>query len=324
MSLPKVTICTPTFNRRPFIPMLIRCVNHQIYDKALIEWVIIDDGTDPIGDMVAHLPNVKYHYLTAKITLGKKRNMMHTKATGDIIIYMDDDDYYPPERVSHAVEMLMLNPSALCAGVSEMHVYFKHLKEMYKFGPYGQNHATAATFAFRREFLSFTEYDDTACVAEETNFLKNYTVPLVQLDSLKTILVFSHNHNSFDKRSMLANTSPYINKSAVLVEDVVKDKQTYAFFMDDIDNLLSAYVDGDISMKPDVLLNIELIKARRQHTIDMINEQSLRVANITREKLFAEQAVVLNDVMKENIKLKEKYDKMKSIMDSMVHAAKKN
>jgi glycosyltransferase involved in cell wall biosynthesis len=25
---------------------------------------------------------------------------MHKQCSGDIIVYMDDDDYYPPERVS--------------------------------------------------------------------------------------------------------------------------------------------------------------------------------------------------------------------------------
>ena len=36
--LPKVSLCTPTFNRRPFIPMLINCMNRQTYPKKLIEW----------------------------------------------------------------------------------------------------------------------------------------------------------------------------------------------------------------------------------------------------------------------------------------------
>ena len=28
---------------------------------------------------------------------------MHEKTKGEIIVYMDDDDYYPPDRVNHAV-----------------------------------------------------------------------------------------------------------------------------------------------------------------------------------------------------------------------------
>jgi glycosyltransferase involved in cell wall biosynthesis len=32
--------------------------------------------------------------------LGAKRNLIHKHAKGDILVYMDDDDYYPPERVA--------------------------------------------------------------------------------------------------------------------------------------------------------------------------------------------------------------------------------
>ena len=63
---------------------------------------------------------------------------------------MDDDDYYPPERIAHSVEMLIANPQALCAGSSEIYIYFKHINKIIQFGPYGPNHATAGTFAFKK------------------------------------------------------------------------------------------------------------------------------------------------------------------------------
>ena len=57
---PFVSICTPTFNRRPFITHMIKCFNHQDYPKSRMEWIIIDDGTDHIGDLVKDIPQVKY------------------------------------------------------------------------------------------------------------------------------------------------------------------------------------------------------------------------------------------------------------------------
>ena len=62
---------------------------------------------------------------------------MHTKTKGEFLVYMDDDDYYPPERVEHAVDVLQKNPRALCAGSSELYVYFKHIDQMYQSGPFG-------------------------------------------------------------------------------------------------------------------------------------------------------------------------------------------
>ena len=269
VKLPFVSVCTPTFNRRPFIEMMIKCFDSQDYPKNKMEWVIVDDGSDPIEDMVKSHPNVKYFKYDEKMTLGKKRNIMHKRSCGDIIVYMDDDDYYPPERVSHAVERLMGNPTALCAGSSEMYIYFKDNKDkckMVQFGPYGPDHATAGTFAFKRKLLKETKYNDEACLAEEREFLKNYTVPFVQLDPLKTILVFSHSHNTFDKRTLLKNMAgnQYINYSTKQVEDFIKDKDTIKFFVEDVEDKLRAYEPGNINMKPDVLKQMKELEDKRK------------------------------------------------------------
>ena len=173
-TIPFVSVCTPTFNRRPFIPIMLECFRNQTYPKDRIEWIIIDDGTDKIKDLVkgSGISQIKYYELPEKIPLGAKRNLMHEKSKGSIIVYMDDDDYYPPERISHAVEVLTSNKEALCAGSSELYLYFKHIQKMYQFGPYGPTHATAGTFAFKRELLTLTKYNENACIAEEREFLK--------------------------------------------------------------------------------------------------------------------------------------------------------
>ena len=86
--MPKVSICTPTYNRRRFIPFLIQCYEGQTYPRSLMEWIVVDDGDDPVGDLFADVSGVKYFYQKEKMKLGKKRNYMHEKTTGDIIIYM--------------------------------------------------------------------------------------------------------------------------------------------------------------------------------------------------------------------------------------------
>lgn len=267
---PLVSVCTPTFNRRPFIPIMFECFRNQTYPKDRIEWIIIDDGTDKIKDLVnsSGIPQIKYFELPNKITLGAKRNMMHDKSTGQIIVYMDDDDYYPPERISHAVEVLNANKTALCAGSSELYIFFKHIQKMYKCGPYGPTHATAGTFAFRRELLNVTRYNDEACLAEEREFLKGYTIPLVQLDPMKTILVFSHDHNTFDKKKLLNNKHPeYFRESEKTVDMFIRftdEAKIKKFFLKDIDDKLAKYSPGDPSMKPDVLTQTKEIEEKRK------------------------------------------------------------
>ena len=274
---PFVSICTPTFNRRPFYEMIIQCFNHQTYPKDRMEWIIIDDGTDKIEDLVKDIPQVKYFKYDEKMNLGKKRNLMHDKSKGDIIVYMDDDDYYPPERVAHCVETLQKNPQAMVAGSSEMYIYFKHINKMYQFGPYGPNHATAATFAFRREYLKHSRYEDGAALAEERHFLKGYTTPFVQMDPLKTILVFSHIHNSFDKKKLLEEQgpNPFVKESTKTVEDFVKEPEIKEFFINKIELLLEKYEPGRPENKPEVLKQIQEITEKRKKMQEEHQRQQL-------------------------------------------------
>ena len=263
--LPFVSICTPTFNRRPFWEYAIKCFNHQDYPKDKMEWIIIDDGTDKIKDLVCNISQVKYFEYDVKMPLGKKRNLMHEKSKGEIIVYMDDDDYYPPERVSHAVNMLVTHPNALCAGASEIYIWFKHIQKMYQFGPYGPNHATAGTFAFKRELLLDHKYEEHAALAEEKAFLKNYSVPFVQLEPKKTILVFSHIHNTFDKKILLEHGENNFQKtSSRTVDEFIKDSAMKEFYMNTIDTLLKDYQPGHPSNKPDVLAQMVEIEIERK------------------------------------------------------------
>ena len=274
---PLVSVCTPTFNRRPFIPITFECFRNQNYPKDRIEWIIVDDGTDKIADLIekSNIPQIKYFSIDKKMSLGEKRNYMHKQTKGSIIVYMDDDDYYPPDRISHAVERLTSSPTALCAGSSEMYIYFKHIKKMYQSGPYGPNHATAGTFAFKSELLKQTQYENHAALAEEKAFLKGYTVPFVQLDPMKTILVFSHEHNTFDKRKLLENPHPDVFKESPKTVDMFikfKDEEHIKkFFLKDIDNLLSKYEPGLPKMKPDVLKQIKEIDEERAKMMEQHN-----------------------------------------------------
>lgn len=313
---PFVSLCTPTFNRRPFIPYMIRCFELQTYPKDRIEWIIIDDGTDPIGDLVTNIPQVKYFYYGEQMLLGKKRNLMHSKCTGDIIIYMDDDDYYPPERISHAVETLINNPKYLIAGLSEMYIYFNSYQMMYKCGPYGRYHSTAATFAFRKELLLQTKYTDEDALSEENTFTKQYTIPLIQLDPLKTILVFSHKHNSLNKEKLLENpVESKTQPSMFTVDDFIKDPILKEFYTFSMNNLLENYKPGIPENKPELLAQMKKIDEERQKRIDehnnMLKAQQKLLSIFERssnkdvetlrneyEKKLSDKNIIINELLK--------------------------
>jgi hypothetical protein len=192
---------------------------------------------------------------------------------------------------------------------------------MYQFGPYGEKHSTAATFAFRRELLKQTQYDNDACLAEEKQFLKNYTIPLVQLDPMKSILVFSHTHNSFDKKMLLENKEKdrFIKLSDKKVDDFVKDPSIKHFIMVTIDEYLEKYEPGDPKYKPDVLKQMSEMKERREKIIEhhkkeqdeskqKMNSIVNNSKNIDYSNKFQEQTSLIMELMRENRELKEKMD----------------
>ena len=225
MNKPFISICTPTYNRRKFIPKLIEMVKKQTYPQERIEWLIYDDGTDKIADLVETIFNVRYFYNNEKKTIGYKRNFLNRKAKGDIIVCMDDDDMYSKKRVEHAVETLLENPQVKCVGCSEIYVMFKtndEESEIWKFGPYGINHGTAATFAYRKDLVNMTTFNENVKSCEEKSFLKEYTIPMAQLDPFKTVLAVSHDTNTVDKRRMIQQENKEKTKAVKCEDDVDK------------------------------------------------------------------------------------------------------
>lgn len=333
---PTVSVCTPTFNRRPFIPYMIKCFDSQDYPKDKIEWIIIDDGTDLIEDLVKDHPSVKYFKYDTKMTLGKKRNIMHDKSSGEILVYMDDDDYYPPTRISHAVKTLQNNSEALCAGSSEIYIYYKNIEKMYQFGPYGPNHSTAGTFAFKRKLLHLTRYNENASLAEEKEFLKEYTIPFVQLNPLDTILVFSHNHNTFDKRKLLEDISgnPFIKVSDKIVNDFVKNEEVKKFFLLDIDEQLKQYEPGKPEMKPDVIEQMKSIEKKRLEIINKRKEKnneheenSKRLFELQREKikeLTEFKNEIINKIQKITVENVQKDSQIRKLKEELISKNKEH
>ena len=77
-------------------------------------------------------------------------------------------------------------------------------------------HATAGTFAFRRKLLQQSHYEDDAVLAEEKFFEKLYH-SICTIDPFHTILVFSHEQNTFDKRRLINKDNSLCKETAVNV-----------------------------------------------------------------------------------------------------------
>lgn len=232
--LPLVSIVTPTYNRRRFIPSLIRMVQQQTYPRDKMEWIVFDDGQELVEDLFEAaretLPALKFIRSEDKCTLGEKRNRLNEEARGEIIVAMDDDDFYFPERIEAAVAALSQRSSVDLAGSSEVYMYFTDIKEIYKIGPYFPNHATNGTMVWRKRYAMTHRYDEMVVFAEETSFLEGYKNTLVQLDPMKVMLVMSHTDNTFDKTELRAANNPLFKKTNLKLKDFIKDEVLREFF----------------------------------------------------------------------------------------------
>ena len=235
INYPLVSVITPTYNRRNFIPTLIQCFLNQTYPKDRMEWIVLDDGTDSVEDVFLKytdkLPMLRYIRNEEKQLIGAKRNRLNKEANGSIIVAMDDDDYYPVDRVMHVVNKFKQNPGIELAGSSEIYMYYTDIKTIYKLGPYNPRHATNGTMAWRKSYTLKHVYDETVTHAEEKSFLESYKNPMIQLDPFKVMLVISHSENTFNKTKMREDpTNPYVKKTGMKVRDFVKESDLKKFY----------------------------------------------------------------------------------------------
>jgi glycosyltransferase involved in cell wall biosynthesis len=238
----EVSVVTPTYNRRMFIPTLIEIYRAQIFPKDKMEWIILDDGKDNVEDLfidaLKTIPNIRYIKKDYKMRLGAKRNELNRLAKGEIIVAMDDDDYYPPDRVISVVNAFRKNPKIELAGSSEMNLYYLDSKKIYTIGPYSNSHATNGTMAWRKSYSDKHKYDEFVTKAEEITFLENFKHPMIQLNPLSTILVICHEDNTADKNELrnehllrIKDINSKFRESVYKLDDLVKDKNIRNFYL---------------------------------------------------------------------------------------------
>tara|TARA_B100001123_G_scaffold446758_1_gene602158 strand:- start:202 stop:2430 length:2229 start_codon:yes stop_codon:yes gene_type:complete len=121
INLPKVSILTPTFNRRKFLRLMISNIKYFDYPKDKLEWLILDSfgkegekgerlfkNINEIKNIKNHLGiEINYHFINEKMSIGQKRNWLSKNSKSDILINMDDDDIYISSYIRNSIEMLL-------------------------------------------------------------------------------------------------------------------------------------------------------------------------------------------------------------------------
>lgn len=124
--LPMVSVITITHNRSHFFTLMWNNWNNYKYPKEKLEWVIVDDSTDPKHDLTDIIPqynNIRYIKLDKHMTIGDKRNYAVSQCSYDYIVHQDDDDFYFPDSILAKVRVLKKYKKCDCCFSNSLAVY---------------------------------------------------------------------------------------------------------------------------------------------------------------------------------------------------------
>ena len=229
---PSVSLVTITqYKRFKCLEILIDIIFNQTY-KNIIEWVIVE-GSHNYEDILNNSLNIQNLIANSKLNfpiiyvkpendtkLGGLRNIGNEKCVGDITVCMDDDDFYPNNRVEHAVTKLMSSSYKL-AGCDKMLMYDYNLGKLYQFKGFGPNHSTNSCMAWKKEYLLNNKHDETKESGEELSFTQNYTQKMVQLDPKSSVILSSHNSNTYNKKKIIVSIYAQQNDSMKEVHESI-------------------------------------------------------------------------------------------------------
>jgi glycosyltransferase involved in cell wall biosynthesis len=169
MAQPLVSCIMPTYNRRRFVPQAIRYFLRQDYPWR--ELLIVDDGEDPIGDLVPDDERIRYVRLERRQSVGAKRNLACQMSRGELIAHWDDDDWFAPQRLRVQVTQLLAAGADVC-GARELLYYDLQAGKawLYRYPLDRRPWLIGGTLLYRRSAWAAHRFPDRN-VGEDTGFV---------------------------------------------------------------------------------------------------------------------------------------------------------
>lgn len=188
MCTTSVLLCT--HDSRKMLPLAIESYLQQDYPS--LELVVVDDGSDPIYDMVKDLPGLHYRWLPAE-NLSQKRNAGIAAARGEFIAHFDSDDWSGPRRISEQVEKLT-QENAKVVGYSKA-FWFDVRKNISCYASCG---LWGAALTYERQWALGHPWDETKVSCEDGWFLKPAIESgvAVEMDGGDNFVALQHNGNA--------------------------------------------------------------------------------------------------------------------------------
>jgi|KBSSwiStaDraftv2_1062776.scaffolds.fasta_scaffold255697_2 hypothetical protein len=107
----KVSVVIPTYNRAHSVVDAIASVLGQRHEE--LELIVVDDGsTDDTAARVAAVSDRRLRYVRGRHRgVSAARNLGVRRATGELLAFLDSDDLWQRDKLTHEVRMLARHPN---------------------------------------------------------------------------------------------------------------------------------------------------------------------------------------------------------------------
>jgi len=201
-NLNSVSIITVTHKERhELLNILVQVIKNQNYNN-IIEWIIVSDNNIDINFDLNIPTNI---IINDNKSLGTLMNIANDNTKGDIIIIMNDDDYYFNNYICECVNKLKKSSNLLVGG-DTVYIYDFILNRLYK------NSLNKYIFGYKKEYLFNHKFIESNENIYEY-FTDNFSVIKENILSENSIIKIIHNNNKLFKRDLLiASTITNIDK----------------------------------------------------------------------------------------------------------------
>ena len=207
MEYPKVSILTPSYNRRRFLQLITHNLLNIDYDKSKLEWCILDDGKEPfftpetLEETRKTLSPLKinYKYETQKRDIGVKRNALVKSSKNKICIMMDDDDIYFSSYIKHSIETLKKHNVGLVGSNHMLFIYPKHNYDMSIIECQAKRQIHEATMCFTKKYYNSMPGFMKSNLGEGAKMIDHNEKNTAYTNIKQCMICFCHDGNSFNK-----------------------------------------------------------------------------------------------------------------------------
>jgi len=211
ISLPTVTIITPTCNRLDIFYIAIRNYKSFNYPRDKLKWIILDDtestgSTNNLKELInknfSNDDSVRYIYSEVKEPIGKKRNILAKEVDTTVICHMDDHVYYYPDSVKIRVIAMLAYKKAI-SGCIEYNCYnIVDDSQIIVKGSEEPFNVSEESLCYLKSYWENNKYSDTDTHEESFKFLNGSISEYVNIQCLWILLSIVNNYDNISRRTI--------------------------------------------------------------------------------------------------------------------------